>query len=197
MKNANLRLLIMIGFVFLPYTQVFSISQTILIVEDPVKQLQSLLPKGPMIPTKEIVMLMEQVGETKQLDAAITLINCLAYNFNPNAIDETKSQEEMIPAIGMLKRHFGEDVCVLLFSEGIMTEHLWMQERVALAIRYIATPQKLSLLKEAFSLDAANNVKAKDFLKLLEKPNLVVSLYNPSKEKAEDTMKSVKETPKK
>lgn len=145
-----------------------------------VQSLDRKVRDSPSNPSPDTVRLMDRVGATKRLDAALVLVKALAFNHDPDNTDEVLSQSELIPSIGILKRYYGKQVLPLLYTAGIRTDKVWLQERCALACQHIASPTELNTLSEAFSLNTTQNQKAKSFGNLLKEKNLQVFLFSPT-----------------
>lgn len=141
-------------------------------------RLRKIIPITPQNPSPSTVQLIEAIGATKRLDACELLIKSLAFNFDPAQSNELLTQEDAIPAIGVLKRHYGVQVLPLLFVEGIATDQQWMRERCALAVRAIASAQQVATVRTSFSLASTQNKDAKSFDTLLTAPDLKVELYS-------------------
>jgi hypothetical protein len=191
MKKIMLITLFIMGHALPSFTQSVSKSQVVLNANDSLELLNHILPAGPSMATPDVIMLMENIGSTRQFEAAVALVNCLGYNLDPYCYLERRSQEDMIPAIGILKENFSEDICPILFYQAIITENEWMRERSAIAIRAIASPQTIDSLKHVFSLSTTINPNAKEFERLLETPNLIIELYSPIVKDTEKAIDSV------
>lgn len=107
-------------------------------------RLESAIPSKPAVVEPETVLLMEQAGSTKRLDAVILLIRALAFNWSPSGSNESKSLMEMLPAAPILIRHYGPAALPLLMYAGVTAEQEWMQKRIALVVRGMGRDQEVS-----------------------------------------------------
>lgn len=161
-----------------------------------IKHLQKIIPHAPAVIHQEALELMHQVAKTKRLDAALLLIQCLVFNFEPTSSDNERSQDMMIPAIQLLKDHFGEAIAPLLYTEAIATDQKWFRDRIALATRIILSPQMIKKMNDIFSLDLALNPNAKDFTASLVAVKLDIRLAMPDEEtitQVDDAIKKIRE----
>lgn len=149
---------------------------------DPVVELKRKITASPSNPSPDTVRLIERVGSTKKLGAALILIQAFAFNFDSMQSDETLSQTESIPAIVTLKRYYGKESLPLLYTVGIQTDEGWMRERCALAIQYIASPSEQQVFSQTFSLETTQNSQAKSLESLIKSKPLKVFMYSPLQE---------------
>lgn len=156
--------------------------------------LESLLPSNPAIATRETVEVLTAAAETRRLDAAYLLIRGLAFNFDPHSSNEKRSLSDMIPAVGLLRKYYSEDVLPVLVFEGLATEHFWLRQRVALAVREIAGRDRIEELEGIFSLRENKSSSAKELVVLLEVEQIRIELYSQSLEAAEQALKGLKKT---
>jgi hypothetical protein len=146
---------------------------------DPVAFLQQTIVDEPSLPSDEILAAMARAAASKRLDAAIVLIRCLVYNLDPGASDDKMSEADMIPAIGMLKKHFGSQVLPLISFEGITSTHDWMRERCALAIRSIGSKDEVAKLSRVFSFDTSPDANVQKFASLVKAQTFKVQMFDP------------------
>lgn len=155
-------------------------------------RLESGIPSKPAVVEPEIVLLMEQAGSTKRLDAAVLLIRALAFNWSPSGSNESKSLMEMLPAAPILIRHYGPAVLPLLMYAGVTAEQGWMQKRIALVIQGMGRDQEVSQARVAFSMKDSARPAAKRFGELLEARDLKIELADPAREALEDLDRRVR-----
>lgn len=124
----------------------------------------------------EIVKIMEDAASTKRFDAAILLIDGLKYNYSPLASNEARKQEDLVPAIGILKRYYGSEVCPLLLFRGVTSTNHVLIERCALALRTILTTKEVNIYKEAFFTSKSNQTNFQIFGKLLTQKDFKIKI---------------------
>jgi hypothetical protein len=160
-------------------------------VSEALDKLESLLPDHPAIADREVNVLMRKAAETRRLDAAYLLIRCLAFNLNPDATLESLGLAEMIPAVSLLQRKYGDKVLPILFVEGITVEKPWLRKRIAFTIREIADPARIAQLSDVFNLKWSDAEGAKDLAALLAAKEMDVELYDPAEEMLKDLGKKL------
>ncbi len=160
--------------------------------DEAVDSLRKVVPDSPAIASADVLGRMERAAATKRIDAAQLLIKCLAFNLDPVASNESLSQEELVPAIGVLKRHYGTSVLSFIYTEGISTDKKWMRERCALAARAISSKSELGSMRVVFSLDTTNNPDVKEFARLLDVESLKVQLFDRNDAIGDQIDKAVK-----
>lgn len=108
------------------------------------RALEEAVPNEPAIPTRRDKTLMYALAMTKDPQAVPVLIRALAFNLNPLAPwREWLGIEAGIPAMGLLKKFFGEVALLRLYEEGIKAEQDWYRTRIAYTIRLIGLcPEK-------------------------------------------------------
>lgn len=164
-------------------------------VMETLAKLESLLPDRPAIATREAVELMTAAAQTGRLDAARLLIRGLAFNHDPDSSNETRSLPEMIPAVVLLERHYGEDVVPLLVFAGATTEQAWLRPRIALAIREIAGRERLAALAGTFGLRHSESAGARALAALLAADTIEVELFSPAAAAAEEVLRRLQKPP--
>lgn len=162
-----------------------------------IKHLQEIVPKVPAVINGEALDLMYQAAKTKRLDAAMLLIKCLAFNFDPTISNEERRQDMMIPAIQLLKDHFGETVAPLLYAEAIASDQKWFRDRSALAARTILSPEVILKMNNIFALESTLNPNAKDFAASLIADTIDIHFAIPSEKKLKEVEDAVKKIRKK
>ncbi len=161
-----------------------------------VEHLQEIVPNAPAVVNQEALDVMYQAAKTKRLDAAMLLIKCLAFNFDPTSSNEERNHDIMIPAIQLLQDHFGEAVAPLLYAEAIASDQKWFRDRVALAVRTILSLDTIQKMNDIFALESTLNPNAKDFAASLLANRIDIHFATPYEEKqkqVEDAVKRIRE----
>ena len=140
--------------------------------ETSIARLEALIPKEPTYPTPEVMGLIQEVGATKRLDAARTLVRALVLSWSPIGQNESRSPFGSMPAAEELKASFGSAVLPILMLEGVTAQTGWMQTRLALTIRGIGTVDEIQRLMRAFSTAETKNPIAKRFSARLTEPDM-------------------------
>lgn len=141
-----------------------------------ITKIRQLLKGTPSIVSSGEISILEEIAQTKRLDAAIVLIKSMELSLpNPKNIDEI-IQSELLPAIGLLNKYFGEEIAPLLYTEAITTSYPWLRERIALATRTILQKETIIKMNQVFSIDKSTKKSAKEFLDMLNKPILIIDL---------------------
>jgi hypothetical protein len=155
------------------------------------ERLKLMIPSKPVVVSdKSIVVLMQKVSDGGRPEVLDTLISCLAFNFDPLNRNEVQSQSDLVPAIGIIKNSFGSNAIEKLYSRALSTNEDWLVERLALAVRTIASEREMEVHKSTQLLEVSN-VKVRTFLKLLEEKNLTIKLAS-SKQDAVDVADKLK-----
>jgi hypothetical protein len=142
-------------------------------VETALARLEEKSPRDPLAsPTPEIKQLIQEVGATKRLDAALILVRALAFSMNPIGQGESFSPFGSMPAAQALKANFGSQVLPILMYQGLTTKEAWMQTRLALTIRSIGTQEEIQRLNQVFSTAETRDPLAKQFVAKLTQPVL-------------------------
>jgi hypothetical protein len=159
-------------------------------------RLEAQIPKDPATAlTPEIVQLLEEVGATKRLDAAMLLIRSLAFAWNPIGWSESKSAFDCVPAAGALQRNFGSQALPLLMAAGVTTDESWRQIRIAVAMRGIGSAAEIERLTKAFALAENRDPAAVRFAARLSERELsfaddpVLSAFDQLKAMIEELLK--------
>jgi hypothetical protein len=153
--------------------------QAINTTNDAVEELRAILNSKTDVSINKIVNAMESAASTRRLDAAYLVIDGLKYNHNPLSFNEIRSQDQMIPAIGILKRYYGEAACPLIMFKAVNTEDEIFREHCILAIKTIAPADGVAGYQKAFSLDSSGASGSQRVRNLLEAPNLKVRFKHP------------------
>lgn len=133
-----------------------------------VKNLEKIIPKVPVLADDYALEQMRKAAETKRLDAALLLVKALAFNLDPAGAKEGADVAQLIPAIQVLKDHFGEEVAPLLYAQALASEQKWFRDRIALAVRRILSRGTQQEMETVFSRDlASRNPIMKDFAQSL------------------------------
>ena len=140
------------------------------------------IPNLQQIPTKDDLQLMQLVAGTRKLDAAVLLIKCLAFNIAPRSSKQKgASATDRLPAVRLLRKYFGAQVCPLLIAEALRTSNTWLKNRCAAAIQEIASKDQVDELQRTFSLEPSADAAEGDFGKLLDSKNLDLEVPTPTK----------------
>ncbi len=161
-------------------------------------RLEARIPNEPTTVTPDLVLLIDEVGATKRLDAAMLLIRALSLSFSPIGSNETRSMFDLFPAATALKRHYGPSVLPLLMFSGVTTEKGWLQTRIALVMRGIGSEADIQSMRQAFSVGEKANPTAQKFaarlaereLRLTEDP--VLSLADELNKRIDEALKKHK-----
>lgn len=137
-----------------------------------VRRLGEIVPDHPTIVNRKAMTAMQDAAATKRLDAALLLIKALAFNYDPDNINETKSDSEMIPAIPIMKQWFGSQIGELLYAEGISARQKWYRNRIALAIRTILPKAQIEEINRKYSSQSAQTDEARQFFSALNSAHL-------------------------
>lgn len=106
------------------------------LAEERINRLRAIVPQKPtVIGNLAVVKTMREATETKRAEALNLLIDCLAFNYDPDNSNESRDQSEMIPAIGAINDYFGESASESLYKRGMSTEKDWLADRIALTVR--------------------------------------------------------------
>lgn len=144
--------------------------------QDKLRKLAAIIPQKPtIIDNAEVVRIMRQAAETRQDEALSLLIKSLAFNYDPDASNERKTIEELIPAIGIIREYFGEKSGEALYQEAVSSNEKWLRDRIALVVRVILSEEKREYLNARF-FDASSNLTANDFARSLVDKNLQIQL---------------------
>lgn len=156
-----------------------------------VEALGALLSSKSAADISTLVGEMESAAATRRFDAANLIIDALRYNYDPLASNESRSQEDLIPAIGILKRYYGEAVCPLLMFKAVTTEDEYLRERCALAVKVIASSTSIKRYRKAFSLDCTEDLGGRHLRELLDREPLKVHIESPMQNTIERLDKAV------
>lgn len=99
--------------------------------------LEKALPSTPANPKRRQKTLMYALAMTKDPQAIPVLSRALAFNLNPLVSREWLAIEDRIPAMGLLKKYFGEVALPQLYEDAIKAEQDWYRTRIAYTIRLI------------------------------------------------------------
>jgi len=156
-------------------------------------KLKSMLGETPTIASQEAISLQTEIAKTKRLDAAILLIESLSLSIaKPQNMDET-IQNELIPAIELLEKNFGQDIAPLLYTKAISTKDDWLRARIALAARTILPKETIAKMNQIFSLDKSTESSAIEYLEMLNRSILIIDLpssVSPQEQEILDKLKN-------
>ena len=147
-----------------------------------VAELEPLIPGKPSLPGKRELELMQTLACTAHPSALRVLIPALAFNLNPDVSNEFRTMEEMIPAMGLIKKYFGKQALSTLFEAGMGAEKSWLQRRIAETVRRIACAEDVSELKRRYKNELQQTAEGRSFAELLEAPEIKLKLYRPNQE---------------
>jgi hypothetical protein len=169
-------LILVLGFLILPpgaaQVRAAEVPASLSETEDLLVRLAARIPEEPAMPTVEILSLIEQVGATRRLDAAMILVRALAFSFSPLGQSETRSAFGSVPAAQVLKTNFGSQVLPILMFKGVTSKEGWLQTRLALTIREIGTAEDIQGLRKAFPAEESKDLVAKEFAARLAQKEL-------------------------
>jgi len=165
-------------------------------------RLEAQVPNEPAGTSPELNALIDEVGATKRLDAAVLLIRALSVSFSPVGESEHRSPFGLMPAAEALQRNFGSSVLPLLMFSGLTTDKAWLQTRIALAMRGIGSEAEIQSVRQAFSVDEQSNPMAQKFDARLAEPKLrladdpVLSLAEQIERMIEDVLEKQRQVEK-
>lgn len=166
---------ILYGLVFAAQGYAEEVSKEPIDVDALLARMEAQTPDEPAGVTPELTLLINEVGATKRLDAAMLLIRALSLSFNPIGSGESRSMFGLLPSAEAIKRNYGKDVLPLLMYSGVTAEKPWLQIRIALVIREMGSESEVQTLKQVFSVDKAVKPSAKEFANRLTEPVLRVT----------------------
>lgn len=137
------------------------------------------IPATPRVLDEEVMARVEMLAKSQDERAIKVLIKALVYN-RPLAQNESRPLEEMIPAVKLLKKYFGEKSLPSLYEEGIRSSDAWARQRLALAVRSCTTPERRAELQTAYAgrVEKPHARDAEFFFNLIQDEHLRVDLYD-------------------
>lgn len=157
-----------------------------------ITQLSAKVPAEPTFADRETIDLMREVAKTRREDAARLLVKCLAFNLDPLNVDEERSDATSIPAIQFLQEYFGQSASKALYEEGVATDKVWLQNRIALAMRTILPPDSVRKVKERVAADIALRPNAWGLGNALSNEQPDVQLNAPRKKRDKEIDRAIK-----
>jgi hypothetical protein len=145
-------------------------------------------PQAAAEADRETVEVMHAAAQTRRPEVARLLVRCLAFNLSPDAVDESLSLAERIPAVGLLREFYGEAAAAPLYEEGSAADRKWYRDRIALAARTILSPEKIEEMNGR-TLASASSPHAQEFTAAVASGNFDVKLAG----RDDDKMKKISE----
>jgi|SRR5579859_1296757 len=144
-----------------------------------IKQLENLVPAEPTVIDGSTKVLMQEVAKTQRVDAALILVRCLGFNDDPEW-GHPRSAQELIPAIQLLKLHYGKTVAPIIYVEALRSDHPWFRDRAALAVRSMLSQSEIHKMDQLFSLDSNKSANAQAFISSLSSnaPDVELATYS-------------------
>lgn len=110
-----------------------------------IQRLKSIVREAPAVADRQVVDIMREAAETRRNDALPLLIKGLAYNFDPDNQNELMTPDMLLPAVQLLKEHYGEKAVPALYREALNSTQKWYSNRIAVAVRAILSPTDIQI----------------------------------------------------
>lgn len=115
-----------------------------------IERLKSIVRETPAVANRQVVDTMREAAKTRRDDALLFLIKALAYNFDPDVRNESRTPDMLLPAIQLIKENYGDKAVPALYREALNSTQTWYRNRIAVAVRAILSPVDIEIANAKF-----------------------------------------------